>query len=86
MVDIQREGEHDLCLQRPSKCGYSLNHIFGSEDPDSAVEYRLSVRDNGIWSPKPGEHSTDLLYENYDDNPYSKVKNFGSRLVKFVIS
>ncbi len=75
-ADIQREGVYGLCSQRLSKCGYFRNRISESEDLDIAVVYRLSVRDNGILSPKQGEHSTDLLYVNYDDNPYSKGKNF----------
>jgi hypothetical protein len=77
MVDILCACAHGLYSLLPLESSHSHYYRFVPVNRDIAPEHLLLKHDNDIWSPRQGEHLTNLQYENSSEiRPYRKVRTF----------
>ena len=74
---IPDERVRDLYLPHPLVYEHSQHYISVQSSHDNGTEYRLSIHDNDIWSPKQREPLIDLLNDcPFCTLPFGKSKNF----------
>jgi len=74
---ILGEGVHDLYLTHPLVYEHSQHFISEQSSQNNGTEYRLSIHDNDIWSPKQREPLIYLLNDClFCTLKFGKPKNF----------
>ncbi len=90
MEGIQREYEHGLYSQHPSKSSHFLNCTLELSSLDNVSEHRLAKHDNDISLSKQYAHLNDLHYVNCSyfltwckDNKFIETKSNRNKLRGF---